>query len=299
MNSEIVIAIIAGLGGMLGWGLADFFAKKTIDRIGDVVSLVWAHIFGTLVLFVIVMYQIIANGIEIITSIDALSLILLVFFGLLQAAVYILVYRGFSKGQISILSPIFASFSGLVAVFSIIFLGEIISGYIILTLAGIFAGVILLSFDVEAWKAKRYSLIHTPGAKEILLATVLAAIWTITWDGFIYDQNWIVYALFMYIFMTIGLLIYSKLQRIKLSFSKQQGVWKFLVLIGVCEVVAYFAISYGYSSTSLTSVIALLSGAFSLPVIILAKIFLKEKMTKIQILGIILVILGIMLVPVI
>jgi len=35
---------------MLGWGLADFFAKKTIDQIGDIVVLAWAHVFGTGVL---------------------------------------------------------------------------------------------------------------------------------------------------------------------------------------------------------------------------------------------------------
>jgi len=33
MQTELLIAIIAGLGGMFGWGLADFFAKKTIDSI--------------------------------------------------------------------------------------------------------------------------------------------------------------------------------------------------------------------------------------------------------------------------
>ena len=29
-------------GGMFGWGLADFFAKKTIDKIGDIQTLAWA-----------------------------------------------------------------------------------------------------------------------------------------------------------------------------------------------------------------------------------------------------------------
>ncbi len=57
MNQELLIAVLAGLGGMLGWGLADFFAKKTIDEVGDVVSLVWAHIFGTIVLFIIASHQ--------------------------------------------------------------------------------------------------------------------------------------------------------------------------------------------------------------------------------------------------
>jgi len=40
MQQELLIAVLAGLGGMFGWGFADFFAKKTIDEIGSVASLV-------------------------------------------------------------------------------------------------------------------------------------------------------------------------------------------------------------------------------------------------------------------
>jgi hypothetical protein len=47
MSNSLTAALVAGLGGMLGWGFADFFAKKTIDKIGDLPSLVWAHLFGT------------------------------------------------------------------------------------------------------------------------------------------------------------------------------------------------------------------------------------------------------------
>ena len=56
MQSALTIAVLAGLGGMLGWGAADFFAKKTIDKIGAIASLVWAHIFGTTILAIAVLY---------------------------------------------------------------------------------------------------------------------------------------------------------------------------------------------------------------------------------------------------
>lgn len=39
MQKELFIAIIAGLGAMLGWGISDFFAKKSVDKIGPLVSL--------------------------------------------------------------------------------------------------------------------------------------------------------------------------------------------------------------------------------------------------------------------
>ena len=37
--SDQALAIFAGLGGMFGWGLADFFAKRVIDSIGELKTL--------------------------------------------------------------------------------------------------------------------------------------------------------------------------------------------------------------------------------------------------------------------
>jgi uncharacterized membrane protein len=98
----------------------------------------------------------------------------------------------------------------------------------------------------------------------------------------------------MYGFMTIVIWAVAKFSNTKLKVA-QTSVWKFLILIGLCETAAYLAISIGYSKTSFTSVVALLSGAFSLPTIILARAFLKEKITTLQTLGGVVIIIGIML----
>ena len=37
--SNIVIAIVGGLLGMLGYGISDFVAKKAIDKIGNLKTL--------------------------------------------------------------------------------------------------------------------------------------------------------------------------------------------------------------------------------------------------------------------
>jgi drug/metabolite transporter (DMT)-like permease len=294
ISDGYLIAILAGLGGMLGWGLADFFAKKTIDEVGDTVSLVWAHIFGTLVLLVFALYQAIGSEQRFILPNSLNAWMLLAFFGALQALVYILVYQGFGKGQVAVLSPIFASFSGLTALFSILVFKEVVTGDMFFFLFGIFIGVILLSTDFSALRERRFNFFHAAGSKEILLATLFAALWTLFWDRVVGGRDWVSYTLFMYVFMTVVLLIYAKWKKISLKITKSH-VWKFLVLIGFCEVVAYLAISLGYSATQHTSVVALLSGAFSLPVIILARIFLKERVTKMQTLGSIIVIMGIVL----
>lgn len=296
MDRELLIAVIAGVGGMLGWGLADFFAKKTIDQIGDIVTLVWAHVFGTFTFFGIAIYQSGVRGQQIAIPGDFSTWAFLVLFGVLQAAVYLLVYNGFGKGQVALLTPVFSSFSGLTAALSIVAFGEAVTAHRLAALVIIFLGIILISIDIPALQARRIALIHIPGLREVAFATVLAAFWTIFWDQFIGGKDWLSYALFMYTFMTIAILVAAKLRRVPLVVAKTH-LWKYLILIGLCETVAYLAISLGYSETSLTSVVALLSGAFSLPTILLARTFLKERTSVIQAVGTITIVLGLVLLP--
>lgn len=297
MQTELLIAILAGLGGMLGWGLADFFAKKTIDQIGDVASLAWGHVFGTAVLLVAALYQFGVRGQRVAMPDDTQTWVLLLAFGVLQAVVYLFVYKGFGKGQVGILSPVFASFSGLTAFVSIVVFGEIVGGYVLLGLTTLFVGIVLINLDVRALRSRRLSFSRLPGFREVALATLLATVWTLGWDWFVGGQDWLSYTFFMYAAMTLAILLVAVVRRIDL-FVVSRSMWKFLFLIGLCETAAYIAISIGYSATPRTSVVALLSGAFSLPTIILARLFLRERITLVQTLGSLIIIAGIMLLSV-
>jgi len=292
MQPSFLIAILTGLAAMLGWGFADFFAKKTIDKIGSIVSLVWAHLFGTLALALVALYQSVIVGQQISVPNNLQSWGLLLIFGTLKAVVYLLAYEGFGKGQLAILNPVFASYSGIAALLSIIVFGEIVRGHILVALALVFLGILLLNMDTQILKLKRFNVI--PGFREVGLASLLAAIWTIGWDKFVGGQDGLSYALFMYGFMTLAAFVFSKIKRINLSVVKP-NLWKFLILIGVCEVVAYVALSVGFSTTSYTSIVVLLSGAFSLPTILLARVFLKEKVSAIQTIGSLIIISGIII----
>ncbi len=294
MQNELLIALLAGLGGMLGWGFADFFAKKTIDRIGAISSLVWAHLFGTIVLALFAVLQFTMFGKSIYIPNTLTIWLGLIFFGVLQMIVYWLVYEGFGKGQVAVLNPVFASFAGLVAFISIVFLGEQASIFKIFSLFVIFAGVILISTDLKGLHFGKIKLGNIPGFKEVAVAAVLATVWTLGWDRFVSGAPWLSYALFMYLFMTLAAYAISKVMSVKLSGTKSD-LWKFLILIGFGEAIAYSAISLGYSLTPLVSIVALLSGAFSLPTMILARVFLKEKVPKIQTIGSIVIVVGIML----
>ncbi len=297
MDQGLLIAIFAGLGGMLGWGFSEFATKKSVDKIGTISSLVWAHVFGTIILFALLFSKLLITHVPVAFPTDSSEWLGLIFFGALQTLVYYFAYKGFEKGEVSILSPIFASFAGMVAVLSVLVFGEALNIGAVPALVFIFGGVILINFDLESLKARRIRIKAVAGLKEIMIATILATIWTLGWDKFTGNKDWIFYTTFMFVFMTIAAFLIASLKKINLL-EVASGAWKFVWLIAIGEVVAYLAITLGYASTNYTSVIAILSGAASLPTIILARIFLKEKMTAIQTISSLIIIAGIILLSV-
>lgn len=134
------------------------------------------------------------------------------------------------------------------------------------------------------------------GVREIGLAIALYSLWLIALDRFVSGRNWIPILLGIRIFSALSLFVYARIANRKLA-VRDASVWKFLIPIGVFDVAAFAAVTFGYSLSSHVSVITMLSGAFSLPTIILARAFLKERATALQTTGSVLVVAGIMLLP--
>lgn len=294
MNS-LLTAVLAGLTGMLGWGLADFFAKKTIDKVGDMATLAWAHIYGVITILSILLGRLLSNNAVLQFPTSLKEVVSLAFFGALQAAVYAFVYKAFAKGKLSLLNPVFSSYSGLVVLMSVLIFGELIGGLQILVLLLVFVGIMIINIDQESLALRKFKFLKIPGMKEILTAAAMASIWTVLWGHFVTNKDWLVYASIMYVFMTLSILFISVIQKIKLNVLDSY-TWKYFLLIGISEVGAYIGISLGYSATGHISIVAVLSAAFSVPTLILANIFLKERITKLQLLGVAVVISGVVLI---
>lgn len=295
MESTLIIAVLSGLSGMFGWGLADFFAKKTIDTVGDTATLMWAHIYGVVIVCSIVLARATAGNQVVNIPTQTKELGVLAFFGVLQALVYFFVYRAFGKGKLAILNPVFSSYSGIVVLLSVIIFKEVLPQWQLVTLFFIFMGIVVMNIDHDSFAIKKLKLTKVSGMFDILAAVALAAIWTVLWSNFVSGKDWLVYAAIMYIFMTITIFFICMVQRINLNVLTPK-TWKYFFLIGISEVVAYIGVSYGYSLTSHTSIVAVLSAAFSLPTFLLAYWLLKERVNIFQVIGAVIVVAGVVLV---
>jgi len=277
VNSTLPIALVAGLGSMLGWGTADFFAKKTIDKLGDVQTLFWQQLIGVVPLALLYVVHPYSPHLH---HYDWLFIILL---GAVSGLSYIPLYAGFGKGQLSLLSPVFASYSVVVVLLSIVFLGEALQVGRAIAIVITVAGILLISTDVKDLRISfRRHAFHLVGLPEVVSAMLVYSVWLLFLDRFLDGKQWIFFMLFIRIFSTLAVFLYAQMRKLSLAVV-DRSLWKYLAGIGIFDVAAYSFVSYGFSHSQYPSIIAVLSATFSLPTILLAYVFLRERINRQQI----------------
>lgn len=290
MNHTLLIAIFSGLGGMVGWGSADFFAKKTINRIGDLRTLFWAQMVGLIPLSA---YLIAHPNVPNLNHFDPLFLVL---FGIVSALSYLLLYSGFGKGQVSLLSPIFAAYSVVVVILAAIFLGTGITSLQWLAIAIVFIGILLLSTDPrEARHALKLKGQRSKGVAEVFVAMLVYSLWLLYLDKFLSNKDWLYFLLIIRGVAVVTLMSYAFLTRQDLHVPDKK-LWKYLGVIGLFDVAAFSAVSYGFSHTSYIGIVTVLSATFSLVTMLLAFLFLHERIKGLQLVAAGFVICGIVII---
>ena len=289
MNSTL-IAIIAGLSGMLGWGISDFFAKKTIDKIGDLKTLIGSQIIGGIALFFY--FLLTGSHIPLITS---KMLVYLVVLAALDGTGYLLLYRAFQKGVMSIVSPIAASAAGFSVIVALFLFKESLSNTGLIGVILIFLGILITSTNFNDLK-KSFSKDNLgKGIPEAIGVMVLIGLWFPLWSKFVSDQEWLFWLIALKLVMGIMLCLYFfATNKNKSLLDGYRGVIVTLIPVALLDAIAYLGTTWGYSITSnTTSLITVIANAYSLPTIFLAYFLLKERVSKTQLLGIMSIIGGI------
>jgi len=289
MNTGLLIAILGGLGAMLGWGISDFFAKKSVDKVGYLVSLFWMQTFGLLPLLI---YLIIKFDLSNFSFNQLPTVILL---GLIDIIGYLMFYKALEKGKVSIVSPITASYSAFSVLISALAFHELITGKMFLFLGIIIVGILLTSVDLQEFNKVGFDKKDLlKGVPEALIGVALFSIWFPFWDNFVSGGNWLILLILLRLVSSLFLLGLIKKNNSTIKI-KDLNVVRWLAVIGLLDAIAYITLTWSYSSSSYTSIISVLSATFSLPTLILARIFLKEKIKPNQIGGIALIFLGLAL----
>ena len=285
--SAIIQSVLAGLGGMFGWGLYDFFGGLFSKRIGNFKTFFWSQlaglVFATLLIFAFAINLNIPPSIAILIPVASI----------LYAAAYLLFFKGFELGNVSVISATMNLWAVFTMVFAFVFLGQRLSTSQFLGVLMIIAGVALVSLKWSDIKDQNIKLLS--GVKETILAALLFGIFWNFSEIISEKIGWLSTTLFVKIGIVLFMLLFSLLVNRELSIAKTTPKTKMMILFaGVLEAAAVAIVNWGLTIGDAILVTPIAS-ALSIVTIMMAVIFLKEKITKLQGIGMIIVITGIVL----
>jgi transporter family protein len=285
--SSAILSLLSGLGGMFGWGIYDFFAGVYSKKIGPYKTFFWSQLAG--LFFVIVLISIITIPL----SIPAMTIILLPIAALLYSAGYLFFMKGFEVGNISIVAAIMNLWAVFTMLIAFIFMGQRLSILQSIGVLLIISGATVASLNWSDIKNKSYQL--SSGVKETVLgAFFFGVFWNVS-EVISEKIGWLLTTFFVKIGIILVLLPIFLLIKRELNLTKASAKTKLVVvLMGILEAGAVAIVNFGLTIGD-AILITPIASALSVVTITMAIIFLKDKITKLQGIGIITAISGIII----
>jgi transporter family protein len=284
MNTTI-LSVLTGVIGMFGWGIYDFLGGVFAKQLGAFKSFFWSQLAGLIsVLLLALIFT---------TSINAPILVIILFpiAAMVYSAGYLFFFKGFEIGNVSIVAATMNLWAVFTMLFAFIFMGQRLSTIQTLGVLLIISGVTLASINWSDIRNQKFRL--SSGVKEAVLgAFFFGVFWNIS-EIISEEVGWLLTTLFVKLGIVLFLLIFSFLVKREIGLTEATAKTKYtVVLMGVVEAGAVAVVNFGLTIGD-AILITPIASALSIVTITLAIIFLKDKVTKLQGLGIITAIVGI------
>ncbi len=294
------MGIILGLAAAVGWGSADFLARYSTRMIGTWRTLFFMQFIGLIGLS---LYLAIAGEFARLynqTSWQPWAWALLA--TIIEIISALSLYRAFEVGIISVVSPIGASYAALTTVLAILS-GETLSQTRAAGIVAALVGVILASTTLTGKEVAGAELVVArkrelpPGVGWAMLAALGFGFSFWLLGFFVTPQLGGVAPVWLVRLTTIVLLTLVA-KPVGQNISLPHGsVWWLIIGIGVLDTAAFVANTVGLTTDQI-SVVSVLASLFSAVTVLLAAIFLREKLVWNQWLGIAIILMGVGLVSI-
>ena len=283
--STALLSILSGIAGMFGWGIYDFLGGVYSKQIGPFKSFFWSQLAG-LISILLLLFAFTIN-----LNVPILVIILLPIAAIVYSVGYLFFFKGFEIGNVSIVAATMNLWAVFTMLFAFIFMGQRLSTTQTLGVFMIISGVTLASLN---WRdIKNHSFKLSLGVKETVFgAFFFGVFWNIS-EIISEKIGWLPTTLFVKFGIIVFLLLFSFLIKQELVLTKVTTKTKIIVLLmGSIEAGAVAIVNYGLTIGD-AILITPIASALSIVTITLAIIFLKDKVTKLQGLGMITAIAGI------
>lgn len=285
---KAIISILSGLGGMLGWGVSDFFANSASDSIGHKKAFLYSQIIG--LVFLTALAAMFVKSYSLVTSLIPHLLIT----GIAYTLGYLFFYKAFEIGNVSVVSSVVNLQQIFIIGISFFIYKQSLTLIQVPAILMLLIGVTLVSVNFKDFIKKGISLVS--GVKESALAAIMFGLFYWPINEYIVERSdWIASTLYIKIIAIITVFIIAYFQKSNLTLvPRKKNILLVLALVGILEAIAVLSIGFGgaYGDYIIVGPIA---GSLTVVTVTLAMIFLKEKITKVQGLGIGMVIAGIIL----
>ena len=279
------MVVLLGILSAFSFGIGDFLARFSSQEVGFKNSLFWMLIVGAI--FYIILFSIFGSGLNpnsIGLSNSFLSGILIMF-GLLC------LYRGLQMGPVSIVAPI-AAINPLFVFLIRYALGSEPTLLQWMATIVVISGAILVSVSADSHQESLG--LNKQQIKETVLTSFIASVTLAL--GLIFSQEatntlepleTVIYIRFFSLIGIASILLFSKS---KIFITKK--AMPILFFQGILETTGYFCLVSAYAFDKV-SIAVVISSGFGLVTVVLARLILKEKISKIQGSGIFLTFLGV------
>lgn len=283
--STSLLSVLSGIAGMFGWGLYDFLGGVYAKQIGPFRSFFWSQLAG--LASVVVLAVVLATPLDL----PLLVLLLIPVAASLYSAGYLFFFRGLEIGNISIVAATMNLWAVFTMLFAFLFLGQRLSTTQTLAVLLILSGVTLASTDWTSVRKQGFRL--SSGVRETVLgAFFFGVFWNIS-EVVSERVGWLWTTLLVKIGIVLFLLLFSVLLRRDLGLASAGARTKWMVgMMGVIEAAAVAAVNYGLAIGD-AILITPIASALSIVTIGLAIVFLKDRVTRLQGLGMFLAVAGI------
>jgi uncharacterized membrane protein len=292
---QLSLAIILGLTGALCWGGADFAARFASRRVGAYRTLFFMQFFGFIALS---MYLKFRGGFFEGIAPGWHPWALAAFAGVINMIASLSLYYSFQIGVMSIVAPVSSAYPALTVALAIAS-GERITVLRGVGLAVTLVGVILAatSFAQSPGDAAKESAHLAKGVGWAILAAL--GLGVLFWFLGFYVVPAVGPAISVWVirltcFSVLALVAAPARQSLKLPSG---SVWWLLAAVGFLDTAAFVANNAGLH-TGQVSVVSVLASLYGAVTVVLAWIFLREKLERSQWFGIVLIFVGIVFVSI-
>jgi transporter family protein len=283
--STALLSILAGIAGMFGWGVYDFLGGVYSKQIGPFKSFFWSQLAG--LIFSLLLLFIFAISL----NVPVLVIILIPIAAMIYSAGYLFFFKGLEIGNVSIVAATMNLWAVFTMLFAFVFMGQRLLPIQSLGVFMIISGVSLASLNWSDIRNHRFQL--SSGVKETVFgAFFFGVFWNVS-EVISEEIGWLLTTLLVKFGIILFLLLFSFFIKRELYLTKTTTKTKCMVaLMGIIEAGAVAIVNYGLTIGD-AILITPIASALSIVTITLAIIFLKDKVTKLQGLGILTAVAGI------